>query len=145
MNQSFLYFDVAHAIDVHDWIIKHSKGMSGINNIALLESPLEHIKNDQYYPKMEDKMTHLVYSVNKKHAFLDGNKRSSIVLGAYFLELNGYHYCSKIFLHRMENITIWVASNIIDKTLLLEIITSIIYEPDYSESLKLKIAFLKFV
>ena len=39
----------------------------------------------------------------------------------------------------MENIAVCVADNKIDKDLLFEIITSIIYEEDYSEELKLKI------
>ncbi len=39
----------------------------------------------------------------------------------------------------MENIAVLVADNIIDKNLLKEIITSLIYEDDYPESLKLKI------
>ena len=41
----------------------------------------------------------------------------------------------------MENINYYVASGAINKDLLLEIITSIINEPEYSEELKLKIAF----
>jgi len=39
----------------------------------------------------------------------------------------------------MENIAVYVADNKMDKDLLFEIITSIIYEEDYSEELKLKI------
>lgn len=39
----------------------------------------------------------------------------------------------------MENIGVDVADNIIDKALLFEIITSLLYEDDYSEELKLKI------
>lgn len=39
----------------------------------------------------------------------------------------------------MENIVVDVADNRIDKDLLLEIITSLLYEDDYSEELKLKI------
>lgn len=39
----------------------------------------------------------------------------------------------------MENISVTVADNIIDKDLLEEIIESIIYDEDYSEELKLKI------
>ena len=39
----------------------------------------------------------------------------------------------------MENIAVLVADNVIDKEFLHEIITSIIYEEDYSEELKLKI------
>jgi len=140
MNDRFFYFDVPHAVSVHDLIIDESGGSAGINNLSLLESPLEHIQNDLYYPNMGDKLTHLVYSINKNHAFTDGNKRSSIVLGAYFLELNGYNHLTSMFIRRMENITVWLAAGAIDKDLLFDIITSIVYEDDYSEALKLKIA-----
>ncbi|RLV58107.1 type II toxin-antitoxin system death-on-curing family toxin [Parashewanella curva] len=139
MDIQILYFDVKHAVKVHDWIIDHSGGLTGTKNIGQLESVLEHIQNDLYYPNLEEKLNHLVFSINKFHAFNDGNKRSSLVLGAYFLELNGYDYCVKKFVHEMENIVVWVAENKIDKELLKEIITSIIMEDDFSESLKLKI------
>ena len=43
------------------------------------------------------------------------------------------------FIIEMENIAVTVADNIIEKELLLEIITSIINEEDYKEELKLKI------
>jgi len=71
MNEIILYFDVVHAIEVHDWIINESGGMHGINNLGLLESPLEHIQNDDYYPTIEEKLTHLVFSIIKSHAFSD--------------------------------------------------------------------------
>lgn len=135
----FFYFDVAHAIEVHDWIIEHSGGLAGTKDIGQLESPLEHIQNDLYYPEIEDKLTHLVFSINKNHAFNDGNKRSSLALGAYFLELNGFDYVVKPFVKEMENIAVWVADNVINKELLHQIITSILYEDDYSEAVKLAI------
>ena len=119
------------------WIIEHSGGLDGVKNVAHLESVLGHIQNDWYYPEMADKLTHLVYSVNKNHPFNDGNKRSSIGLGAYFLELNGYDYVVKRFVLEMENIAVYVASNAVSKELLREVIASLLYEGDYSESLKL--------
>lgn len=139
MADLFLYFDAEHAIKVHDWIIENSGGYAGNNDLDLLVSPLEHIQNDMYYPSIEDKLTHLVYSINKNHAFADGNKRSSIALGAYFLELNGYDFCIQDFVQRMENMAVWIADNIIDKDLTYKIIKSLIYEDDYSEELKLEI------
>ncbi|MEY3305044.1 MAG: type II toxin-antitoxin system death-on-curing family toxin [Pseudanabaena sp.] len=142
MDEMILYFDIAHAIEVHDWIINESGGMSGINNLGLLESPLEHIQNDDYYPTIEDKLTHLVFSIIKFHAFSDGNKRSSIALGSYFLKLNGYDYAVKDFVIKMENISVWVAEGKISKEILGEIIKSLIYEDNYSESLHLKILHL---
>ena len=141
MDEIFFYFDIGHAIEVHDWVIETSGGLVGINNLGLLESPLEHIQNDGYYPRMEDKLTHLVFSIIKSHAFTDGNKRSSIALGGYFLELNGYDYVVRKFVIAIENIAVWVAEGKISKELLMDIIESLIYEDDFSESLKLKILY----
>jgi death-on-curing protein len=135
----FNYFDASHAIEVHDEIILKSGGILGILNKGLLESTLDHVQNDLYYPNIEDKTTHIFHSINKNHSFQDGNKRASIVLSAYFLEINGLDYRVSVFMERMENIAVYVADNKVDKDLLFEIILSIIYEADYSESLKLKI------
>lgn len=133
------YFDLIHAIEVHDWIIEQSGGLQGIRDLNPLESVLNHIQNDYYYPDIIPKLTHLVFSINKFHAFNDGNKRSSIALGAYFLELNGYDYCIKKFVLEMENIAVWLADGKISKDLLERIIESILLETDYSETLKLEI------
>ncbi|MDD2223493.1 MAG: hypothetical protein PHF42_08665 [Pseudomonas sp.] len=54
----YFYFDATHAIAVHDWIIEHSGGLAGIKDIGQIESPLEHIQNDFYYPELEGKLTH---------------------------------------------------------------------------------------
>lgn len=134
-----VYFDTKHAIEVHDDILQKSGGNIGILNSGLLDSVIEHIKNDEYYPNIEDKITHLYFSVNKNHAFNDGNKRSSIALSAYFMEINGYGFEVVRFLKEMENIAVDVADNRIDKDLLHEIICSLLFEPDFSDDLKLKI------
>ncbi|MGB3221856.1 MAG: type II toxin-antitoxin system death-on-curing family toxin [Desulforhopalus sp.] len=137
--RKYFYFDVAHAVEVHDWIIVNTGGLSGMSNLGNLESPLNHIGNDDYYPDIEDKLTHLVFSINKNHAFVDGNKRSSIALGAYFLELNGYDFVVGKFVIEMENVAVWVADNKISRDLLHKIINSLLYEDGYSEELKLEI------
>lgn len=139
MDIEVLYFDVKHAIAVHDSIIELSGGLSGVKDEGMIHSPLEHIQNDLYYPNFVDKLCHLIFSINKNHAFNDGNKRSSLALGAYFLEINGYDYCLRYFLTEMENIVVWLAEGTIDKDLLHEIVTSIIEEDEFSESLKLKV------
>ncbi len=139
MELQIFYFDTKHAVEIHDWIINNSGGLHGYREIGLLDSALEHIQNDMYYPTFQEKLKHLVYAVNKFHPFSDGNKRSSLVLGAYFLKLNGYNYCVRKFVQEMEEIVVWLAEGKIKDDLLLEIIDSIIYEDEFSESLKLKI------
>lgn len=133
------YFDLAHARRTHAFIIDESGGHHGERDIDLLSSILEHIQNDDYYPDFECKITHLVFSVNKSHAFTDGNKRTSIALGAYFLEINGLDLLVSRFIIEMENIAVHVADNRVDKELLQETITSIVNEPEFCEELKLKI------
>jgi death-on-curing protein len=139
----FAYFDVAHAVDVHDEIINQSGGALGIIDIRLLDSSLGHVQNDIYYPEIEHKLTHLLFSINKNHSFRDGNKRASIALSAYFLEINNCAFKVERFISEMENIAVDIADNRIDKDLLFEIVKSIIYEEDYSEELKLKIIYAK--
>ncbi|AFR35124.1 type II toxin-antitoxin system death-on-curing family toxin [Riemerella anatipestifer] len=128
-----------YAIKIHDKIIEISGGQPGIKNFGNLDSPLSHLDNDDYYPTFEEKLTHLVFSINKFHAFNDGNKRTSIAIGAYFLQINGFEYCIDKFIIEMENIVVLVADNIVDKEFLYELIFSIINEEDYSEEIKLKL------
>jgi death-on-curing protein len=140
---AFAYFDTTHAINVHDEIINQSGGILGVLNEGLLDSVIEHIQNDFYYPEIEHKITHLFFSINKNHSFHDGNKRASIALSAYFLEINNCSFRIERFISEMENIAVDVADNRINKDLLFEIICSIIYEDDYTEELKLKIIYAK--
>lgn len=134
-----IYFDIKYAIKAHDTILKVSGGIIGIKDPGNLESILDHIQNDEYYPSFEEKLTHLVYAVNKGHCFTDGNKRTSIALGAFLLEVNGLDLLVNKFIIEMENIAVLVADNKIDKELLGDIIASILNEEEYDENLKLRI------
>ncbi len=136
---SCIFFKIKQVIRIHDFLIQKSGGCAGIRDIGIIESALAHIQNDCYYPEFEDKLTHLVFFVNKSHAFNDGNKRTSVALGAYLLEVNGIEYCIDNFITEMENIAVHIANNLIDKSLLKDIIYSIINEDFFSEELKLKI------
>ncbi|GIM54387.1 type II toxin-antitoxin system death-on-curing family toxin [Capnocytophaga canis] len=127
-------------IEAHNKVIEISGGLEGIKYIGHIESPLYHIEIDDYYPNFEDKLTHLVFSINKNHAFEDGNKRTSIAVGVLFLELNGFEVDTvRKFIREMGDIAVCVADNHIDKDFLKEIIFSIIFEDDYDEELKIRI------
>ena len=109
-------------------------------DIGKLDSVLQNIQNDDYYPTFVDKITHLFFCTCQFHCFADGNKRLAITLSAQFLLFNGYMAIAKNFFSVMENISYQVAAGKIDKTLLLEIMTAVMAETyDYDEALKLKI------
>lgn len=137
---NLLYFDLNHAVKEHDFIIDQSGGRHGYKDLGLMDSVLDHMTNDVYYPEIQDKASYLCYSIIKNHAFVDGNKRSSIVLTSYFLEINGLDYCINRFIREMENYAVYVAANFMSQDLLYAIINSIIYDYDYDEELKIEIA-----
>lgn len=125
---AFNYFTVEYAIKEHDYIIEQSGGFKGVKDIGMVESVLEHVQNDLYYPEFLDKVTHIVFGLNKNHAFNDGNKRSSLALSAFFLELNGHDFALKQYQHGMEEVVIWVAKSLIDKDTLKDVISFLIYD-----------------
>lgn len=135
-----IYISKGQAIETHKKTIEYSGGGNyGILNIGFLYSALEHIQNDDYYPTFEDKLVHLIWSINRNHSFSDGNKRLSITLGAQFLLLNGYMFCVKRFMEEMENISYHLAAGRIDKELLHKLIHSFLEgEDDFDEELKLE-------
>ncbi|TXI27389.1 MAG: type II toxin-antitoxin system death-on-curing family toxin [Nitrosomonas oligotropha] len=137
---ALIYLTLEQVIEIHAKTVEVSGGGTlGHLDLGKLESVLQHIQNDDYYPTFEEKLTHLFFSACKFHCFQDGNKRIAITLSAQMLLFNGYMYCVSSFLREMENISYHVAAGNIDKELLQEIITAHLMKEENSESLKLKI------
>ncbi|MBW1694842.1 MAG: Fic family protein [Deltaproteobacteria bacterium] len=137
---SIIYLTLEQAVEVHHKTVEVSGGGAlGHLDLGKLESVLQHMQNDNYYPTCEEKLTHLFFSACKFHCFQDGNKRIAITLCAQMLLLNGYLYCSGHFIREMENISYHVAAGNIDKDLLHEIISAVISGDLDDEGIKLKI------
>lgn len=139
--EGIVYLTLEQAKLTHLKTIQYSGGGTTEQfDLGRLESVLQNIQNDDYYPTFEEKLTHLFFCVCEFHCFADGNKRLAITLGAQFLLLNGYMAVAKTFFTVMENISYQVAAGKIGKELLLRIITAVMdgtYETD--EALKLEI------
>ena len=141
MHEETIYLTLEQAIDIHAKTISYSGGGTYEHlNLGTLDSVLQNIQNDDYYPTFVDKLTHLFYSVCKFHCFADGNKRLAITLATQFLLFNGYMSIAGKFISTMENISYYVAAGTIDKDFLHRILLAIMdgtYE--YDEELKLDI------
>lgn len=136
-----IYIDLEQAKQTHKKTIQYSGGGTYEHfDLGRLESVLQNIQNDEYYPTFAEKLTHLFFCTCEFHCFADGNKRLAITLSAQFLLLNGYMSVAKNFFSITENISYHVAAGKIKKDLLLRIISAIMddtYERD--EELKLEI------
>ena len=128
------------AVEIHAKTVEFSGGGSlGQLEIGKLDSVLEHIQNDDYYPTFDAKLTHLFFGACKFHCFQDGNKRIAITLCAQMLLFNGYLRSVTGFIRDAENISYHVAAGNISKVLLGEWITAVLCGTEDDESLKLKI------
>ncbi|NTW88038.1 MAG: type II toxin-antitoxin system death-on-curing family toxin [Desulfobulbaceae bacterium] len=136
-----MYITIDQAVEIHAKTVEVSGGGSqGMLDKGRLESVLDHIRNDSYYPSFLDKITHLFFCANKFHCFQDGNKRIAITLSAQFLLFNGYMYCVPVFMREMENISYHLAAGKIDKEFLRDLIGALINESyDDNEELKLRL------
>lgn len=135
-----VYITLEQAIETHRKTVEVSGGGAmGQLNMGQLESVLDNIQNDLYYPTFEDKLTHLFFSANKFHCFEDGNKRIAISLGMQFLLLNGYVFAAGRFSQEMENISYHVAAGKIGKELLRVIVDELINEDELSEPTRLEL------
>lgn len=118
----------------HDEVIRKSGGAIGVFNENLLQSFINFIQDNRYYPSFEEKLTHLVFLITKNHGFYDGNKRTAIIAGAFFLELNAFdQFFIDIFIQNMENIVLLTAQGLINKNQLQKIISDLIYNGKLSE------------
>ena len=135
------YISLESACEIHKMTIAHSGGGAIEHfDVGRLESVLQNIQNDNYYPTFVDKLTHLFFCTCEFHCFADGNKRLAITLSAQFLLSNGYMSVARNFFEITENISYQVAAGKITKELLHRIMSAIMNNTyDKDEELKLEI------
>lgn len=125
-------------LDKHNEVIRKSGGTMGVFNENLLRGFIEFIQNDVYYPSFEEKLTHLIFSVAKNHGFCDGNKRTAIIAGAFFLELNAFdQFIVDAFIQNMEGVILLTVQGLIDKDQLRQMINDFIHNGKMSEETKM--------
>lgn len=91
-NISYITLDTVLAI--HDDMVEKYGGSHGIRDLGLIQSaiarPQSSFGGDDLYPNILDKAAALFHSLMFNHAFVDGNKRTTIVSTARFLSMNGF-------------------------------------------------------
>ena len=124
-----MYIEFGKVISIHDAVLRESGGASGNINEDYINGILEFVQNDDYYPSFAEKLSYLVYSIASNHCFLDGNKRTAIAIGMYFLIINDYDNptISK-FVESMENAVPLVVNGTFSREDLTEIIAAILWD-----------------
>lgn len=88
------YLTTEDVLLLHHLSIEKSGGSHGLRDAGLLDAavhrPQATFAGQDLYPTLFDKAGALCHSLIKNHAFVDGNKRTSLLSSMTFLELNGY-------------------------------------------------------
>jgi death-on-curing protein len=92
-KKHFIYMPSEDIIIYHELAISRHGGRSGLYPDT--QNRIESVLAQQYYAgikyrTIEARSAYLVYLINKGHLFEDGNKRTSLLTGMAFLELNGF-------------------------------------------------------
>ena len=134
------YISYVEALNVYDKTIEKSGGgFSGIRDEGGIESVLDFIQNDLYYPNFVSKLSYLVFRFCSGHFFNDGNKRIALTLGTYFLYKNGHFWAAAQFMQRMEAIIYHIAASNIGDELLLRIMVCVVDCQGFDEMLQIDI------
>lgn len=82
----------AVVLAVHDEQVAEHGGASGVRDLGLLESALARPQHAAAYDPDADAASlaaAYAYGIARNHPFVDGNKRTALVVLELFLELNG--------------------------------------------------------
>jgi death on curing protein len=80
---------------IHDRVLALHGGAKGLRDRGLLQSALARPRQHHAYASSSDiaEMAALYTAgIVRNHPFLDGNKRTGLVVGVLFLELNGFDF-----------------------------------------------------
>jgi death on curing protein len=86
-----IWVDASVVLAVNDEQLAEHGGASGIRDPGLLESALASPRNRSVYekPSLRTLAASYAHGIAKNHPFMDGNKRTSLVIAELFLSLNG--------------------------------------------------------
>lgn len=88
----WIWVDVEVALAAHDEQLAEHGGAPGLRDRSMLESALARPLNLLAYgePDAADLAASYAFGLARNHPFVDGNKRTALVVSETFLMLNGY-------------------------------------------------------
>ena len=88
-----IWMDAADAVIAHDLELAAHGGSAGIRDSGLLESALARPRNIWAYAESTPSLAVLAaayaFGISSNHPFVDGNKRTALVVSFAFLDVNG--------------------------------------------------------
>lgn len=88
-----IWIGVLETVVLHDLVLVAFGGAAGVRDFGALESALARPRNLLAYGKKKPSLARLAaayaFGIMKNHPFVDGNKRTALVIAFAFLDVNG--------------------------------------------------------
>jgi death-on-curing protein len=91
-RRQLVWIELDVVLAIHDEQLAEHGGAIGVRDLGLLQSALARPRNRQAYSRasLATLAASYAHGIVSNHPFLDGNKRTSLVVAELFLELNGH-------------------------------------------------------
>ena len=85
-----IWLELTVVLAIHDEQLAEHGGQPGVRDYAALDSALSCPKDDAYgKTSLAELAASLAFCIYRNHPFIDGNKRTSLVVAELLLSLNG--------------------------------------------------------
>ncbi len=90
----YIWIPEKAVLAIHDQQISEHGGLSGVRDLAVIQSALARPQNLLAYgsPDAADLAAAYAYGLTRNHGFIDGNKRIGFLVAVTFLDVNGYDF-----------------------------------------------------
>ena len=93
------YISIEDALELHAVVLGLTRGTLGVRDMnglhGSLGRPRSAFGGKEMFPTVFEKAGAYIESVARNHPFIDGNKRTAYLIGAAFLNKNGYDLAPK--------------------------------------------------
>jgi death on curing protein len=103
-------------LELHGVVIAQTGGSDGLRDLGRLESAIavqtQSVFGEETYGTLFEKAAAIIRGIIGDHPFVDGNKRSAMLAGLTFLDVNGLKFKAKT--GELEDFAVKVATDHLD-------------------------------
>lgn len=93
------YLTLEQLLQIHALVLLKDGGADGVGDAGRLEaavaSQYQVVFGEELYRSAHQKSAAIIRGIINDHPFVDGNKRTGLLSGLTFLEINGYHFTAR--------------------------------------------------
>ena len=123
MSEAIRFLTLEQVLLIHQHMVARYGGASTIRDVGLIDSavmmPQQSFGGEYLHPSLASQAAAYLFHLCSNQGFADGNKRTAVGAALVFLDANGHELALTI--DELEEITMDVASGVLDKKRLTEL------------------------